>query len=755
MPARTNAFLIIALFFLFTLPGHCQNHLVAIGDLNGDGQPDIVVANPSLNNIGVFLNTGGGTLGPGAFFAVSGTLNSISLADINGDSHLDILVVSSTGVGHLQVMLGDGKGGFSAPAEVATGTTSGPITNPVVADFNGDGHPDIAFGVNAASPQIAILFGDGHGGFSAPHMVPVANDTTFAADLVLLDANKDGKPDLVVNTARVTAGVLHESFLLLNDGAANFSVSHLTDAGFSGDTAGWATAAADFDNDGFVDLLFGLGSSIFIMFGDGHGGALSTIPVSSLLGPPQGFAADVDGNLTIDLVSPTGSYSPGNGHGGFGDPISLAIPSGSSVIAVGDMNGDGKPDFVVQSGTNVSVVLNSLTAPANISATTALQLSTSASTTSVGLPVTLAATVVSNGGIPSGSVTFFDGGQSLGSAAVDPYGIAAITTSFSVAGLHSNLTANFTGALDPATNTLFLNSKLGSPTSISVNASQPTASAPAVTLTAFPNPARVRSAVTLKATLASSSGTPTGLVVFTADGNVLGISPLPPSLTVTFPAVGLHNIVATYGGDATFPQASSTTLVEDIRTSVAADFTIDSSPQTATIKAGQSATFNLTINPVGDLASTVGFSCSGLPAAATCSFSPASLTPGISPVSTTLTLTTTAPSSAVPLSHRQPGPLFWLFAFVSCLCLTHLALLLQKEAFQKEAFAKEARRKTAPRLALAWAAIAVVFLLGSCGGGSGSVTGGTNGTPVGSSSITVTATSATSHTVALNITVTQ
>src|ERR1041385_522427 len=78
------------------------------------------------------------------------------------------------------------------------------------------------------------------------------------------------------------------------------------------------SAAADFNSDGFVDLLFAPNSPSFTIFGDGHGGTLSTLDAQPFLGPPQGFAADVDGNQTIDLVSPIGSYFPGNGHGGFG-----------------------------------------------------------------------------------------------------------------------------------------------------------------------------------------------------------------------------------------------------------------------------------------------------------------------------------------------------------------------------------------------------------------------------------------------------
>jgi hypothetical protein len=729
-----------ALLAAYSSPAYSQNFLAAVGDLNGDGKPDVVVANPGLNNVGVFLNTGG-ALGAGAFLAVSGMPNAVSLADINGDGHLDILVVvASAGVNQLQAMLGDGHGGFAAPVAIATGS-AGPITNTIVADFNGDGFPDIAFGSNPNATQISIIFGDGHGGFSAPRLIQVASDGTSAVGLILLDANKDLKPDLAVNTASVTAN-LHESFLLLNDGTGNFSVSHLSS--FNGSAtnlpSGFVTAVADFNADGNPDLLFGPNSSSFITFGDGHGGSLFSSPVVPFMVSPQGFAADVDGNQTVDLVSPTlGSYFPGNGHGGFGDPISVGLPQGSTLIAVADMNGDGKPDFIVQSGTDVSVVLNTFTA-SGISASTVLQLSASADTTSVGLPVTLAASVGSYGGVPAGgTVTFFDGAQTLGSAVVNSYGVASISTTFSTAGLHNNLTASFGGVLNVVTS--FLSSNTSSPSSISVNSSLPAGPAPTVTLAAFPNPARVNNPVTLTANVTTPSATPTGKVVFTSDGNVVGIVGLPnASLSVAFPGLGLHNVQATYGGNAVFPQSSSTTLVEDVRVSVPADFSIASSPQSATIKAGQTATFNITINPTGDVTSAVGFSCSGLPAASSCSFSPATLMPGANPVSTTLTVTTTAPASAAPFSLHQLPPFFWILAATGCLSLLLLAGFRDGRA--------------ARRAALLWAAIIVVSLLGSCGGGNNPPTVTQTGTPAGTSSITVTATSATSHTSALTLTVT-
>ena len=725
--------------------GFCQNHQVGIADLNGDGQPDIVVANPTLNNVGIFLNTGGGTLGAGSFLAVAGRPSSISLFDINADGHLDIVleVTDSSGNTQLQVMLGDGKGGFAAPVAIPTGGVS-PSSNTVIADFNGDGIPDIAFGSSFNSPQIAIIFGDGHGGFSAPRVIAVAGDTTAAVELVLLDYNKDSKNDLVVNTVHQISFFNHESFLLLNDGAANFSIAQLSSAGFTGDSAGFVTAVADFNADTSPDLLFGLGSSPFIMFGDGHGGTLYTAPELHTIATPQGFAVDIDGNKTIDLVSSSiGSYFPGNGNGGFGDAISLSFPAGSTLIAVADLNGDGKPDFVLQSGTNgtnVSVVLNSLTAPANISASTQTQLSLSAATTSVGLPVTLAASVISYGGVPAGTVTFFDGAQSLGSSPVDIYGFAAVTTSFSTAGLHNNLTASFAGTLDAATNTLFGNSNTqSSPSSISVNSTQPTAQAPTVALTAAPNPARVRNPVNVTATVTGSSGSPAGNVVLRADGDVVALFPVGQSANVIFPAVGLHNLQATYGGDSTFPQATSPTLVEDIRLSLPDDFTVNVSPQSATIRAGQTATFTITVNPVNGLNSAITFSCSGLPAASSCNFSPASLTPGASPVSTTLTITTTAPSSAaVPIAGLTP----WTFAAWPVAMVLGLFVVSVGN-----------RDKKVRRWSLAFGALTLALCLVSCGSGN-STPPPIIGTPPGTSSITVTAASGTSHSAALSVTVT-
>src|SRR6185312_2365634 len=186
-----------------------------VGDVNGDGKPDVVVANGSLNTISVFLNDGTGNLTAGSFLSLSHPVNSVHLADFNNDGHLDILaaqaqsgVVSSS----FDLFFGDGTGQFSAGTSIPLGLQTG--SDPVVADFNGDGNIDIAF------DAVFLMFGDGHGGFSAPNfrrlIVGVDSAQIFAADV-----NHDGKPDLVLNVS--PGNLLFEVGAAINDGAGNFT----------------------------------------------------------------------------------------------------------------------------------------------------------------------------------------------------------------------------------------------------------------------------------------------------------------------------------------------------------------------------------------------------------------------------------------------------------------------------------------------------------------------------------------------------
>ncbi|HSK43027.1 MAG TPA: FG-GAP-like repeat-containing protein [Candidatus Binatia bacterium] len=833
--------LLSVLFFFSCLNALSYAQSAAVGDLNGDGKPDLVAGNISPNTVTIFINNGAGTLTATRFLPVSHQVLTVNLADFNNDGHLDILVneISAAGL-TFEILFGDGTGNFSAATPIALGNIEIDQSPVAVADFNGDGFQDIAF---ASGEAIAILFGDGHGGFLPPRLFTIGLEGATFGHLYVTDANLDGKPDLLAVGGNVRLGGAAVCYVALNNGPAGFITGKLE----NGQTC---TLSPDLNGDSIPDYP----SQFITFFGDGQGGTLYTLLRINSINLADGIPVDFDHNGTTDFVqaevlAPGIRYYPGNGHGGFGDPISIST-SAFGILAIADLNGDGFPDLVLQDPlnlANISVFLNPGTTPVSIATASQTQISASAATASTAAPVTLIANVSSlNAGSPNGvgTVTFTEGSTTLGTATVDIYGNAALDFTFA-AGLH-NVNASFAGVLDPSTNTLFAPSASTSSVAVAVNPGAPAAAAPNTTLATSLTPARQLNPVTFTANVtpsAPSTSSPGGSVVFKADGDVLGSAPLQGTTAhlpinalgqVVFPTPGLHNITATYGGDATFPPATSATLVEDIRSFTAArtassvhltaglfpntsqtfvlnatvvgvsnppskliyrvngaflasatqnspnlvfftpqfqgsytlsaeypgdavlapstatttlvfgnpngDFSMDASPASATIKAGQSATFTITISPVNGMNSPVTFACSGLPAASSCTFSPSSVTPNGSPVSTTLTLNTTAASSAtVPVAGLRP----WTFATWS------LGLV-----FGFFVVGRGARGKNARRYSVVFVVISLALLIVSCGGGNSTQPNPSTGTPPGASSITVTATSGTSHSAALNINVT-
>jgi hypothetical protein len=193
---RTRFFLSI-LFFFFCLNALSYAQLVAVGDLNGDGKPDVVLGNRSSNTVTIFINDGAGTLTATRFLAVSHQVFTVNLADFNNDGHLDILVgeISSPAPGLiLEILFGDGTGNFSAATPIALGSIGTDESPVAVADFNGDGFQDIVF---TSGEAIAILFGDGHGGFLPPRLFTIGLEGATFGHLYVTDANLDGKPDLL------------------------------------------------------------------------------------------------------------------------------------------------------------------------------------------------------------------------------------------------------------------------------------------------------------------------------------------------------------------------------------------------------------------------------------------------------------------------------------------------------------------------------------------------------------------------------
>jgi uncharacterized protein (TIGR03437 family) len=272
--------------------------------------------------------------------------SAIAVADYNGDGKPDLAVTDEIN-NSVWIRLGDGAGSFAPPVRFAVGDLPKWL---VTADFNGDGKPDLAT-ANHTSQNVSILLGNGSGGFTLAGNFPAGGSPTF---LTSGDFTRDGKPDLAVTT------VLGESIsILVGNGAGGFSAPR-----FVPQFAAGTLAVGDFNRDGNLDLAATVIIKIAVWLGNGDGtfraGSEIGVPDSSLFAAAADFNSDGKTDLaatafTADKVN----ILLGNGSGGFGAAMSYRAGSYPKTLAVADINGDGKLDLATanQGGNNVSVLL--------------------------------------------------------------------------------------------------------------------------------------------------------------------------------------------------------------------------------------------------------------------------------------------------------------------------------------------------------------------------------------------------------------
>jgi hypothetical protein len=321
--------------------GHLPSSVVA-ADLNGDGRPDLAVANGDSNDVTVLLGNGAGGFSatPGSPVEVRRAPGALVAADLNGDGSPDLTVANNP----LEVLLGNGAGGFSAgpgsPVRVA-GSPLGITT----ADLNADGKVDLV--VPAYTDVITILLGDGSGRFAPAPGSPIA--VGRVPSVAVDDFNGDGKPDLAVADPRKVS-------ILPGSGDGRFGAARTVLAGTGPDFFDFL-AAADFNRDGRADLAVTRYASdestirLRVLLGNGAGrfrrAAGSPIAFRQ---EAVGAVADLNGDRKSDLALVDDGLDVllGNGAGGFRPAADSPFPVPPiSAIAPADLNGDGETDLAV------------------------------------------------------------------------------------------------------------------------------------------------------------------------------------------------------------------------------------------------------------------------------------------------------------------------------------------------------------------------------------------------------------------------
>jgi hypothetical protein len=529
-------------------------------DANGDGLSDILYINGSGNLI-TALSRGNGT------FSITNqapaTANEFLLAgDFNADGHTDIVAIlpNSSAIGDSQLFFykGNGDGSFLPSSASVDLLTTGAI-HAIAGDFNGDGHVDIVISTYATAPNQgqsgqALIFvpGNGDGTFGIPVLFSSLTSFNAPSSLFSADLNNDKKLDLIWNGS-----------IYLGNGNGTFLQQSLS-------LVGQPLAVGDLNGDSIPDIVI----------------------------QPAG----------IEDSAPGANIYAGNGDGTFQSiPFftTPSLPSGTPTTSalIGDVNGDGHADLLLQSQTPDLTTIVSV---------------------SLG---------DGKGDFTADPNTYFAGSLIEGAATQMPSPMATFARLNNQApALPKDNSLDYLAFTSNGATTLLNQTNL--------TPAAPTELPSKTTLAVSANIAAPAQQLTFTATVTGLN--PTGNVTFTSGNTRLGTASLNngvASFLFAFTTAGNFTVTANYTGDANNLASFSNPVPVTVATP---DFTTSATPTTATISAGQPATTLLTITAVGTYSGTVRFSCGNLPAESSCTFSPATVTLANGAAATTrLTLITT------------------------------------------------------------------------------------------------------------------
>jgi hypothetical protein len=330
---------------------------LAIGDLNGDRKPDLATANAAGDTVSVLANRGAGRFRPKVDYRSGPLPVSVAIGDVNGDGKQD-LVTANNGPEEnegrtVSVLANRGDGRFRPKRDYET--SRGP-SSVAIGDLNGDGKSDIVTTSSIGRSTVSVLLNNGDGTFRAKRDYATG---VGPLEVAIGDLNGDGRPDLVTANYSGTVSVLlsrrDRSFQAKRDYAAGPGIRSVAIGNLNGDdkpdvaTANFPTATS-----GTVSVLLNRGAGSFRAKRDYRTGRE---PSSVAIG-------DLNGDRKPDLATAgyTNAVSVLNnrGDGMFDAKLDYATGRDPTSVAIGDVNGDRKPDVTTahRSARAVFILLN-------------------------------------------------------------------------------------------------------------------------------------------------------------------------------------------------------------------------------------------------------------------------------------------------------------------------------------------------------------------------------------------------------------
>lgn len=579
---------------------------VSINDLDGDGNPDIYVG---LGNNGIYEGDGYVTNmsyalmgnGDGSFqgaYSGSGSYNGTNLGDVNGDGIPDLVAASAQlngqSLAKFAVELGNGKGAFKTASTVpqpdafsltnagftytfaAGSLLSAQLSTYAVGDIDGDGKADLVYIVNNAPatnssgtsitypyPVYLTAHANGDGTFAKPtpyafpQIAPAADydNQLTVTNLELVDLTQDGKLDMVESYNDIAGTAFGQPMVtpyqqglavLSGSGTGTFSTTATLTNTYSSSSAPtsalvpYAVASTDLNGDGKNDLIVynsafaivnGVGAttstySAYLGNGDGTFATPTVMATATKLTALAIADLNNDGHPDIAYIAETSNSQSSlntvlnNGSGGAGAMQSYNVAGGDAALIAGlaaaDFDGDGKVDVALLGNNNVSGVFYGKG------------------------DGTLTTIAINTTAYPHDLINLAGGGSTI---AVD---------------------LNKDGKADVLSGgTVLLNIYGSAPSTLATTTTA---------LTANPASVAANGSVVLTATIASATaGTPTGTVTFKDGATSLGFVTLASgtaSYTAKSLSVGAHSITAIYSGDNTFSTSTSSTVMVSVTAAV-------------------------------------------------------------------------------------------------------------------------------------------------------------------------------------------